>query len=89
MLNTVLLGVSVILGFALVLNGWRLLIGPSTTDRILALDTLYINSIALIVLLGLFFKSSLYFEAALLIAMLGFVGTAALCKYLLRGDIIE
>lgn len=89
MLNTVLFGVSIILGIALVLNGWRLLIGPSTTDRILALDTLYINSIALIVLLGLYFKSTLYFEAALLIAMLGFVGTAALAKYLLRGDIIE
>ena len=89
MFDAVLLGVSIILGIALLLNGWRLLIGPSTTDRILALDTLYINSIALIVLLGLFFKSTLYFEAALLIAMLGFVGTAALCKYLLRGDIIE
>lgn len=89
MLNTVLFVVSIILGIALLLNGWRLLIGPSTTDRILALDTLYINSIALIVLLGLFFKSTLYFEAALLIAMLGFVGTAALAKYLLRGDIIE
>ncbi len=89
MLNTILFGVSIILGIALLLNGWRLLIGPSTTDRILALDTLYINSIALIVLLGLYFKSTLYFEAALLIAMLGFVGTAALSKYLLRGDIIE
>tara|TARA_R110001592_G_scaffold291131_2_gene560408 strand:- start:4972 stop:5241 length:270 start_codon:yes stop_codon:yes gene_type:complete len=89
MLNTVLFGVSIILGIALILNGWRLLIGPSTTDRILALDTLYINSIALIVLLGLYFKSTLYFEAALLIAMLGFVGTSALAKYLLRGDIIE
>lgn len=89
MLNSVLFVVSIILGIALLLNGWRLLIGPSTTDRILALDTLYINSIALIVLLGLFFKSTLYFEAALLIAMLGFVGTAALAKYLLRGDIIE
>lgn len=89
MLDIVLLGVSIILGVALLLNGWRLLIGPSTTDRILALDTLYINCLALIVLLGLFFKSTLYFEAALLIAMLGFVGTAALAKYLLRGDIIE
>lgn len=89
MLNTVLFGVSIILGIALLLSGWRLLIGPSTTDRILALDTLYINCIALIVLLGLFFKSTLYFEAALLIAMLGFVGTAALAKYILRGDIIE
>ena len=89
MLNSVLLFLSVVLGIALMLNGWRLLIGPSTADRILALDTMYINSIALIVLLGLYFESTLYFEAALLIAMLGFVSTAALAKYLLRGDIIE
>ena len=89
MLNTALFMVSIILGIALILNGWRLLIGPSTTDRILALDTLYINCIALIVMLGLYFKTTLYFEAALLIAMLGFVGTAALSKYILRGDIIE
>lgn len=63
--------------------------GPSVADRILALDTLYINSIALIILLGLYNHSPLYFEGALLIAMLGFVSTAALSKYLLRGDIIE
>ena len=89
MLNTVLMIVSVMVGIALVLNTIRLLIGPSTADRILALDTLYINSIALIVLLGLYFASDMYFESALLIAMLGFVSTAALAKYLLRGDIIE
>lgn len=89
MLNTVLLLVSVMVGLALVLNTVRLLIGPSTADRILALDTLYINSIALIVLLGLYFASDMYFESALLIAMLGFVSTAALAKYMLRGDIIE
>ncbi|MCA6060568.1 MULTISPECIES: K+/H+ antiporter subunit F [Oceanospirillaceae] len=74
---------------ALILNIWRMLRGPDITDRILALDTLYINSIALIILLGLYNGSALYFEGALLIAMLGFVSTAALCKYLLRGDIIE
>ncbi|MCG8535824.1 MAG: K+/H+ antiporter subunit F [Pseudomonadales bacterium] len=89
MLNTILPLVTVIVGVALVLNGVRLLMGPSTSDRILALDTLYINSIALIVLLGLYFSSDMYFESALLIAMLGFVSTAALAKYLLRGDIIE
>jgi len=89
MLNSVLLLVSVLVGLALVLNCIRLLIGPSSADRILALDTLYINSIALIVLLGLYFGTTLYFESALLIAMLGFVSTAALAKYLLRGDIIE
>ncbi|MEE2732605.1 K+/H+ antiporter subunit F [Ketobacter sp.] len=89
MLTTVLMIVSVMVGLALVLNTIRLLIGPSTADRILALDTLYINSIALIVLLGLYFASDMYFESALLIAMLGFVSTAALAKYMLRGDIIE
>jgi multicomponent K+:H+ antiporter subunit F len=74
---------------ALGLSLWHLLRGPSAPDRILALDTLYIDAIALIVLLGIRLGSDLYFEAALLIALMGFVGTVALCKYLLRGDIIE
>ena len=74
---------------AVALTLWRLLLGPDKPDRILALDTLYINAIALLVLLGIHLNSSLYFETALLIAMMGFVGTVALCKYLLRGDIIE
>jgi multicomponent K+:H+ antiporter subunit F len=80
-----------IAGFAvaLLLNAWRLLRGPGVADRILALDTLYINSLALLVLLGLHFGTDLYFEAALLIAMLGFIGTVVLSKYLLRGDIVE
>ena len=67
----------------------RLLKGPDAVDRILALDTLYINAIALLVLLGIHLASPLYFEAALLIALVGFVGTVALAKFLLRGDIIE
>ena len=79
----------VLVAAAVVLSFWRLLIGPSAPDRILALDTLYINTIALLILLGLRLDSALYFEAALLIAVIGFVGTLALCKYLLRGDIIE
>lgn len=74
---------------AIALNFWRLLRGPSAPDRVLALDTLYVNTIALLVLLGIHLGSPLYFEAALLIALMGFVGTVALCKYLLRGDIIE
>ena len=78
-----------LLGAAVALSVWRLLRGPSSPDRILALDTLYVNTIALLVLLGIHLGSALYFEAALLIAMMGFVGTVALCKYLLRGDIIE
>lgn len=74
---------------ALILNLYRLLIGPSASDRILALDTLYINSIAILILFSLYLGSVLYFEAALLIAVMGFVGTVALSKYLLRGDIME
>ena len=74
---------------ALLLSFWRLLVGPSKPDRILALDTLYVNTVALLVLLGIHLRSNLYFEAALLIAMIGFVGTVALSKFLTRGDIIE
>ncbi|PSJ18533.1 K+/H+ antiporter subunit F [Nitrosomonas supralitoralis] len=74
---------------AVAMSFWRLLRGPSMPDRILALDTLYINSIALLMLLGIHLGSALFFEAALLIALMGFIGTVALCKYLLRGDIIE
>lgn len=71
------------------LSFFRLIKGPSVPDRILALDTLYINTIALLVLLGIHLASPLYFEVALLIALMGFIGTVALCKFLLRGDIIE
>ncbi len=74
---------------AMMLNLLRLLRGPSAPDRIVALDTLYINSIALLVLLGIHLDTRIYFEGALLIAMMGFVGTIALCKFVLRGDIIE
>ena len=74
---------------ALALNAWRLLKGPSLADRILALDTLSINTLAVLVLLGIQRDSQLYFEAALIIALLGFVGTVVLSKYLLRGDIVE
>ncbi|MBA3980459.1 MAG: K+/H+ antiporter subunit F [Alcanivorax sp.] len=77
------------MSLALLLNLFRLLRGPEITDRILALDTMYINSIALIVLYGIQQGSDLIFEAAMLIAVMGFLGTVAVAKYLLRGDIIE
>ncbi len=89
MLNLSILVVAFLVCVALILNVWRLIKGPSLPDRTLALDTMFINSIALILLLGLYNGTPLYFEGALLIAMLGFVSTAAVCKYLLRGDIIE
>jgi multicomponent K+:H+ antiporter subunit F len=74
---------------AMALNLYRLLRGPGVVDRILALDTLYVNTIALLVLAGLRDGSTIYFEAALVIAMLGFVGTVVLSKYVIRRDIIE
>jgi len=89
MLSLVLPIAFTLVSAAFALSFWRLLVGPSAPDRILALDTLYINTIALLVLFGIQLGSALYFEAALLIALMGFVGTVALCKYLTRGDIIE
>ncbi|ABE58256.1 K+/H+ antiporter subunit F [Chromohalobacter israelensis] len=80
---------AVLFAIAILLNLYRATVGPSLPDRILALDTMYVNSIALIVLFGIWLGHRTYFEAALLIAMLGFVSTVAVCKYLLRGDIIE
>lgn len=74
---------------SVLLNLWRLVVGPDAPDRVLALDTLYINTIALLVLLGIHFDSAVYFESALVLALMGFIGTAAFSKYLLRGDIIE
>jgi len=89
MLNLAVLAAMWLLGIALLLNAWRLFRGPEATDRILALDTLYINAAALIVLYGISIGRADFFEIALLIALLGFVSTMALAKFLLRGDIIE
>ncbi|MEE4250294.1 MAG: K+/H+ antiporter subunit F [Alcanivoracaceae bacterium] len=89
MLSMALTVAFVMVGIAMLLGSWRVLVGPTLTDRVLALDTLYINSIALIVLFGIYLRTSMYFEAALLIALIGFVSTVAVAKYLLRGDIIE
>ena len=80
---------AVAVGLALLLNGWRLLRGPALGDRIVALDTMVINAIAVIVLIGMIGGEDTYFEAALLLAMVGFVSTIAYCKFLLRGDIVE
>ena len=77
------------LALALVLNLIRLFTAPTITDRILTLDTLTVNAIALVVLYGLWAGTGLYLEAAVLLALTGFVGTVAYCKYLLRGSIIE
>jgi multicomponent K+:H+ antiporter subunit F len=67
----------------------RLIMGPGVSDRILALDTMVVDAIALIVLLGIAQGTQIYFEAALIFAMLGFVSTVAYARFILRGDIIE
>ncbi|MCU0956389.1 MAG: K+/H+ antiporter subunit F [Hydrogenophaga sp.] len=73
----------------LLMCGWRLLLGPTVADRVLALDTLYLSLVALVVMLGLRWQTPLLFEAALIVALLGFVGTVALARYLSRGDVVE
>ncbi|HUU67043.1 MAG TPA: K+/H+ antiporter subunit F [Methyloceanibacter sp.] len=77
------------IGAAMLLNLYRLLVGPDTPTRVLALDTLVINAIALVVLIGIYYGTSIYFEAALLFAMVGFLTTVAYCKYILRGNVME
>lgn len=77
------------LSLALGLNLWRLVRGPSVGDRIIALDTMVINAIAFIMLIGIADGNDTFFEAGLLLAMVGFVGTVAYCKFILRGDIVE
>lgn len=89
MIAAVLPWVILIFSLAMGLAFVRLLRGPGAADRILALDTLYINALALLVLLGVAFGTFAYFEVALVIALLGFVGTVCLSKYVSRGDIVE
>lgn len=67
----------------------RLLRGPSAQDRVLALDCMYLNGMLLILVMGLLFNSTVYFEAALLIALIACVSSTAMAKFLLRGEIIE
>ena len=74
---------------AMVLALVRLLRGPSAQDRVLALDFLYVNGMLVMLTLGIFFASGMYFVAALLIALFGFVSSATLAKFLLRGEVVE
>ena len=74
---------------SIVVTFLRLVRGPDLLDRVLALDTLYVNSAAMLVLYGIDLGTARYYEAALLIAMLGFVTTVVFAKFLTRGDVIE
>ncbi|HDZ81867.1 MAG TPA: K+/H+ antiporter subunit F [Roseobacter sp.] len=79
----------VAIALSLLLALIRLLKGPNTGDRVLALDTMVVNAIALIILLGMRLGTQIYFESAMIFAMLGFVSTVAVARFVLRGDIIE
>lgn len=89
MLGYVILLCLAMMGLATALNVITLVRGPDMPGRVLALDTLYINALALIVIFGIWLKSDLFFEAALLIAVMGFVGTVAVGKHLMHGEIID
>ena len=79
----------VMLALAMALALMRMIRGPRAQDRVLGLDTLYVNSMLMLLVFGMRTGSVLYFEAALIIAMLGFVATVALAKFLMRGEVIE
>jgi multicomponent K+:H+ antiporter subunit F len=79
----------IMLGLAMCCASFRIITGPRAQDRILGLDTLYVNAMLMLVTFGLRTGSTLYFEAALVIGLLGFVATVALAKFLMRGEVIE
>jgi len=78
-----------LLAVAMLCALYRLLAGPAAQDRIMALDCLYINGMLMMLVLGIVYASDVYFQAALLIALFGFVSSTALAKFLLRGEVIE
>lgn len=89
LMNGALIFAFVMVALAQFIATIRLVIGPGTSDRILALDTMFVNAIGLIVLLGIWQGTRIYFEVSLIIAMFGFVSTVAYARFALRGDIIE
>jgi multicomponent K+:H+ antiporter subunit F len=79
----------VLLALAMLATLWRLLVGPRAQDRVLSLDSLYVIAMLMLVTFGMRVGTVIYFEVALLIGLLGFVGTVALAKFLMRGEVIE
>lgn len=82
-------GAQVLLGLAMACAAYRLIFGPRAQDRVLGLDTFYVNAMLMLLTFGIQTGRTLYFEAALTIALLGFSGTVALSKFLMRGEVIE
>ncbi|WP_390915339.1 K+/H+ antiporter subunit F [Pseudosulfitobacter sp. SM2401] len=89
MMDIALIIAFITLALGQILSMVRLVLGPTPGDRILALDTMVVNALGLVVVLGIHQGLQIYFEVSLLIAMLGFVSTVALARFILRGDIIE
>lgn len=89
LLNWSIFLAQVLLSLAMACAAFRLLRGPRAQDRVLGLDTLYVNAAMLLLTFGMRTGSTVYFESALIIALLGFVSTAALAKFLMRGEVIE
>jgi multicomponent K+:H+ antiporter subunit F len=89
LLNGSLLVAQVLLTLAMSCATFRLLRGPRAQDRVLALDALYVDAMLLLVTFGIRAGSTIYFEAALALALLGFVSSVALAKFLMRGEVIE
>lgn len=93
-MTTLILGWSittaqVMLGLAMACAAYRLLLGPRAQDRVVGLDTFYVNAMLMLLTFGVQTGRTLYFEASLAIALLGFVGTVAAAKFLMRGEVIE
>jgi multicomponent K+:H+ antiporter subunit F len=79
----------ILLALAMACATFRMLWGPRAQDRVVGFDSLYVNAMLLLLVFGIGSRSMLYFEAALVVALLGFVGTVAIAKFLLRGEVIE
>ena len=84
-----LAGAQVLLGLAMLLSTYRLMRGPRAQDRVASLDSLYANAMLLMVVFGIRTGTTLYFEAALIVALVGFASSSALAKFLMRGEVIE
>ena len=82
-------GAQVLLGLAMACAAYRLIFGPRAQDRVLGLDTFYVNAMLMLLTFGVQTGRTIYFEASLTVALLGFAGTVALSKFLMRGEVIE
>lgn len=89
LLHGSLIAAQVMLALAMACAAWRMLVGPRAQDRVLATDALYVDAMLLMLTFGMRTGSTLYFEAALVIALAGFTSTSAVAKFLMRGEVIE